>query len=150
MHKFYREHQVSICDAKNYGDRDSLHAVVDNWKKRRGGHDRGMTGVYHHVIDGGFEGMDEARVFVVDGKEAGFNAGFMIPNSDRFYGAIGIHDYSVDDLGTMLYLEDLMWLKNHGYHEADMGGSEKPLLAFKNKFSPDSFYKNDIFSVVKR
>jgi hypothetical protein len=109
-----------------------------------------MTGVYHHAIDGNFEGMDEARVFMVDGSAAGINAGWMIPNSDRFYGAVGVHDYSVDDLGAALYLEDLVWLKGHGYHEADMGGSEKSLLAFKNKFSPESFYKNDVFSVVKK
>jgi hypothetical protein len=150
IHKFYREHKVSVCDAKTYKDRDGLRAILEHWKKNKPNHERGMTGVYHKVIDERFEGFDEARVFMVDGKAVGINGGWMIPNSDRFYGAVGLHDYSVDDLGAALYLEDLIWLKNRGYHEADMGGSEKSLLAFKNKFLPGSFYKNDVFSIVKQ
>ena len=94
--------------------------------------------------------MDEARIFIVDGTPRGINAGWMIPNTDRFYGAVGIHDFSLDSLGAMLYLEDMIFLKGRGYSEADMGGSEKSLLAFKNKFCPQSFYKTAIFSVVKQ
>ncbi len=149
MHKFYREHQVVLCDARTYEDKKGLHDIVDDWKKKRPNNERGMTGVYHKMIDGSFEGMDEARVFVVDGKASGFNAGWKIPNIDRFYAAVGIHNYSVDDLGTMLYLEDLLWLKNKGYREADMGGGEKSLTAFKNKFLPESSYKLHLFSVKR-
>jgi len=149
MHKFYREHQVTLQDARTFEDRASLHAIVDNWKKTRTHHDMAMTGVYHDLIDAGFKGMDEARVFIVDGQPAGFNAGWKIPNSDRFYGGVGIHNYSVDNLGTMLYLEDLVWLKERGYPEADMGGTEKSALPFKKKFGPVAFYKSSIFSVVK-
>lgn len=149
MHKFYREHNVIVQDAKTFADLDALHAVVDGWKKNRMRHDTPMTDVYHQVIKGKFEGMDEARVFIVDDKPVGFNAGWKIPNSERFYGGIGIHDYSVDDLGTMLYLEDLVWLKNQGYREADMGGTEVSALPFKKKFGPTAFYKSAIFSVVR-
>ncbi len=149
IHKFYRNHTVVIRDAKGYEDREGLHAVVDGWKKKRPNHERAMMGVYHQMIDGNFEGTDEARVFVVDGKATGFNAGWTIPNSDRFYGAVGIHDYSIDDLGAMLYLEDLVFLKSRGYREVDMGGGEKSLTAFKNKFRPQSFYRTAIFSIVK-
>jgi hypothetical protein len=109
-----------------------------------------MTGVYKQIIDGKFEGTDEARIFMVDGKPVGFNAGWMMPNRDRFYGAVGIHDYSIDDLGTMLYLEDLVWLKERGYNEVDMGGSEKSAIPFKNKFGPREWYKSSIFSVRRR
>lgn len=148
-HKFYREHAVTIADAKTFPDRKALHDIVDNWKKTRTHHDMAMTGVYHEIIDGGFKGMDEARIFIVDGKPVGFNAGWMIPNSDRFYGGVGINDYSSDGLGTMLYLEDLVWLKEHGYRETDMGGTEKSALPFKKKFGPTAFYKSSIFSVVR-
>jgi hypothetical protein len=150
MHKFYREHHVEIRDAKIYVDHESLNAIAENWKLKRPNHERGMAGVYHHMIDNNFEGTDEARVFIVDGKATGINAGWMIPNSDRYYGSVGIHDFSVDNLGAMLYLEDLVWLKQHGYNEVDMGGSEKSLLAFKNKFRPQSFEEMVIFSVVKK
>lgn len=150
VHKFYRTHRVDVLDAKIFTDRDSLHAVVDRWKEKRLNHDRAMTGVYHQIVNGGFEGMDEARVFVVDDKPTGFNAGWKIPNSNRFYGGIGIHDYSVEDLGTMLYLEDLTWLKQRGYPEVDMGGTEKSAFQFKNKFRPSSSYKGAIFSVARR
>ena len=150
MHKFYREHAVEVADAKTFPDRAALHALVENWKKGRFHHDKAMIGVYHAMIDANFLGTDEARIFVVDGKAVGFNAGWMIPNSDRFYGAIGIHDYSIDDLGTMLYLEDMVWLKKRGYREVDMGGSETSALPFKKKFCPQSFYKSAIFSVVKK
>jgi hypothetical protein len=150
MHRFYRDHAVTVADAKTFPDTTSLHAVVDGWKKSRTNRDRGMTGVYHQMIDGKFMGTDEARVFIVNGKPVGFNAGWMMPNRDRFYGAVGIHDYSIDNLGAMLYLEDLVWLKQRGYREVDMGGSEKSNLAFKNKFCPNDYYQADIFSVVKR
>lgn len=149
MHKFYREHTIAVEDAKKYTDKESLRAILDNWRKKRPNHERGMTGVYREMIDGNFAGTDEARVMTVDGKAAGFNAGWMIPNSERFYGAVGIHDYSVDDLGAMLYLEDLIHLKDRGYREVDMGGGEKSLTAFKNKFCPQSFYKTVVFSVSK-
>jgi len=149
-HKFYREHQVEVKNAKTFEDQTALHDVVDNWRKNRTHHDRAMAGMYHRMVEGRFEGMDEARVFIVDGHPRGFNAGWMIPNSDRFYGGVGIHDYTLNDLGTMLFLEDLMWLKNRGYGEVDMGGSEKKTLLFKSKFGAQSFYKSAVFSIVKR
>jgi hypothetical protein len=149
MHKFYRDHRVEVQDVETFHNPAALHTVVDNWKNNRTHHDRAMAGMYHSMVDGGFEGMDEARVFIVDGEAHGFNAGWMIPNSQRFYGAIGIHDYSLNDLGTMLYLEDLIWLKNRGYTEVDMGGSEKKTLLFKKKFGPQSFYKSAVFSILK-
>ena len=94
-------------------------------------------------------GSDEARIFLVDGKAAGINVGWMTPNSDCFYGALGIHDYSLPDLGDMLYLEDLEWLKAKKYTKADMGGGEKALTQFKSKFQPVSFHETHIFSVVR-
>ena len=149
-HKFYRDHFVEVRDAKTFEDKEELHRIVNDWKVRRGPTDRAYTELYHHMIDANFDGTGEARVFMVDGKPVGFNAGWMIPNSDRFYGAVGIHDYSVEELGRMLYLEDLVWLKLRGYGEVDMAGGEKALTQFKNRFTPAFSYKTFIFSVTKR
>lgn len=149
-HRFYRNHIVTVLDAKEFEDKESLHAIIDAWKERRKAHDKTYCGEYHNMINDNFKGTTIARVFIVDGKAVGINAGWMIPNSNRFYGAIGIHDYSVPNLGAMLYLEDLEWLKIHGYGEVDMGGGEGALTEFKKEFLPESFYKTHVFSVVKR
>lgn len=149
-HKFYRNHIVTVVDAKKFEDKNSLYEIIDVWKKKRKHHDRAWCTEYNNMIKGNFEGMATARVFIVDGEAVGINAGWMIPNSSRFYGAIGLHNYSAPDLGAMLYLEDLEWLKSHGYGEVDMGGGEKALTAFKNFFLPTSFYKTNVFSVVKK
>lgn len=147
--KFYQNHRVSVVDAQTYKDKGALHLIINEWRKKRGGHDRTHFFPYHNFIDGNCIGAAEERVFVVDGKAVGINAGWLIPNSSRFYGAVGIHNYSLPDLGDILYLEDLVWLKMHGYVEADMGGGEDALTDFKNKFQPKSFYKTHIFSVVR-
>ena len=148
--KFYREHQISVLDAKEYKNKEALHAIIEQWRKTRGAHDRAYHVQYHTFIDRNFEGATEARAFVVDGKPCGINAGWVIPNSKRFYGAVGIHDYSLPGLGDVLYLEDLSWLKAKGYKEANMGGGERALTEFKAKFHPKSYYKTHIFSVVKK
>lgn len=150
MHRFYREHQVAVADAKTFENREGLHTLVDSWKEKRPNTEKSMVGVYHHMIDANFAGTDEARIFVVDGKPAGINAGWNIPNRQRYYGSVGIHDFSTDGLGAMLYLEDLAYLKGRGYGEVDMGGSEKSLLAFKNKFCPQSYESMVVFSVVRK
>jgi len=147
--KFYQNHIVTISDAKKYNDKKSLHLIIDEWRKARKAHDRAYFIPYHTFIDKNFEGASEARVFAVDGRACGINAGWLIPNSNRFYGAMGIHDYSLPGLGDVLYLEDLSWLKAKGYKEADMGGGEKALTEFKTKFHPKSFYKTRTFSVIK-
>jgi len=148
--KFYRDHSVSVVDAKEFVDKKALHDIIDAWKKRRKVHDRAYCTEFHNMINGNFEGMATARVFVVDGTPVGMNGGWMIPNSERFYGAVGIHDYSIPNLGAILYLEDLEWLKGHGYGEVDMGGGETALTEFKKEFLPESFYKTHVFSVVKK
>lgn len=124
--------------------------MVFDWKKARTAGDKAYYEEYINIIDGNFKGTDTARIFVVDGKPAGMNAGWMIPNSERFYGAIGLHDYSWPELGDMLYLEDLEYLKSHGYGEVDMAGSWHGLLDFKKKFLPESYYKTHVFCVAKK
>ena len=147
--RFYKNHQVKFTDAKKYLDKNSLIGIIERWHKNRSGNDRTNRQKYIKYIEDNFEGATEARVLIVDGRAVGINAGWKIPNSDRFYGAIGIGDYSLADLGDMLYFEDLVYLKKQGYAKADMGGGEAALTDFKNKFKPESYYKTHIFSIVK-
>jgi hypothetical protein len=149
-HKFYRSHMVWVEDAKTFSDKGALERMIDIWIEKRPTNDKVWHARYRNVIKNNFAGMDEARVFMVDGRPAGFNAGWKIPNSDIFYAGVGIHDYSVEDLGLVLYWEDLIWLKHRGYRTADMGGTFGPSLYFKNKFHPSSYYKTFVFSVVKK
>lgn len=147
--KFYKEHQVDILDAKTYKNKEALQSVIEKWRKTRGASDRAHFLPYHNFINKNFEGTSEARIFIVDEKICGVNAGWLIPNSNQFYGALGIHNYSLLGLGDALYLEDLTWLKTHGYKEANMGGGENALTDFKNKFHPKSSYETHVFSVIK-
>ncbi len=147
--KFYREHKVEIKDARQV-EKKELEKIVDDWKKQRGAKDRTWSDRYYNMIENGFAGTQGGRAMVVDGEIHGFNAGWLIPNSQRYYGAVGLHDYSYADLGLMIYLEDLEWMKKQGFKEADMGGGEKALTNFKNQFNPESFYKTHVFSVVRK
>ncbi|MEK7576928.1 MAG: GNAT family N-acetyltransferase [Patescibacteria group bacterium] len=146
---FYRDHKVEVIDAR-ICDKAELHSLIDAWKKARRASDRAYPHTFHNLADTSFKGMDEARVIVVDGRVRGINAGWMISNSDIYYGSVGLHDYSEKDLGLMIYLEDLMWLKSKKYHKVDMGGGEKALTVFKNQFLPESWYKTFVFSIVRR
>ena len=147
--KFYREHVVTVADAKTFEDKVALIGIVEGWKEKRTVGDKAYYGEYMRLIEGSFEGMTTARVFIVDGVPVGINAGWMIPNRSRFYGAVGIHNYAVPSLGWMLYLEDLTWLKEHEFWEVDMGGSWQGGLEFKKEFLPESYYKTHVFSVAR-
>lgn len=145
--KFYREHAVEIVDATKLPAQE-LREIVDIWKKKRKHRDRAYCQEYYSLIDHGFRCAETARAMKMDDKIVGFNAGWKIINADDFYAAIGIHDYSVADLGLMLYLEDLEWLKKAGYHNIDMGGVEAGgALDFKKQFLPARYYKTFVFSI---
>ncbi|TSC91773.1 MAG: hypothetical protein CEN90_237 [Parcubacteria group bacterium Licking1014_17] len=148
--KFYREHKVEILDISKT-PKEELYRIVDEWKKHRKYGDRAYAHEYHSIIDANFRCAKTARAMIVGGRVVGFNAGWPIPNSTDFYAAIGIHDYSVHDLGLMLYLEDLEWLKKAGYKTVDMGGVEKGSpLDFKKQFLPARYYKTFVFSIGRK
>jgi hypothetical protein len=149
-HKFYRNYAVTVADAKTFEDKKALLAIITDWKKNRPVHDRAYCEEYFNIIEGNFAGTTTARVFMIDGKPAGINAGWMMPNAARFYGALGLHNYSAPNLGRMLYLEDLEYLKQNGYSEVDMGGSWQGGLEFKKEFLPESYYKTHVFCVAKK
>ena len=70
----------------------------------------------------------------------------------RLAGIIGIHDYSHKDLGTILWLEDLNWVKDHGYKEMDMQGWEENdnALKFEMRLGGKIDRKTDTFSIIKK
>lgn len=151
--KFYREHRVEIVEPGKVTKED-LHGIIDSWKNnaslKQSAEDI-FDLKYHNAVDNNFKAFAVARVLVVDGRPAGFNAGYGVLNyPERFAGIIGIHDYSLNDLGAVLWLEDLAWVKNAGYKEMDMQGSEDDGgLKLKLRFGAQIERKTDTFSIQK-
>ena len=117
LNKFNREHGVEIKEATTV-DKNDLRGIVDRWldNRTKAGIEELFPGRYHNMIDGNFKRTDSARVMFVDGKAVGFNAGWETPNnSSEWSAAIGLHDFSVKDLGLALLMEDLIWIKKAGY-----------------------------------
>ena len=151
IHKFHREHESRVLPTSEL-DKKDLHDIVNRWFFNR---DKVgivvLPGRYHDMIDNNFGGTKSSRVMLVDGKPVGFNAGWETPNnSSEWSASIGIHDYSVHDLGVALMYEDLVWIKNAGYKTCDLEGSDASALHFKTQFF-DSFttYKTYTFYVNK-
>lgn len=152
--KFYREHEVRVASFSEFKKED-LRKVFYNWKKviSKKQDEKDISDLkYHNAIENNFRAFLTARVFVVDGRPVGLNAGYEVPNAvSRFAGIIGIHDYSLNDLGLMLWLEDLEWIKNAGYKELDMQGSEDDGgLKFKMQFGAKIERKTDTFSIQRK
>ncbi|MDP3964007.1 MAG: hypothetical protein Q8Q39_05960 [bacterium] len=146
---FLRDHTVNVVDARTIA-KEELHKIPIAWKQTRRARDRAYTKMYDAYIDNDFRGTTHARAIIVDGHAAGINAGWTIPNSNAYYAAIGLHDYSFRDLGDVLNLEDLAFLKRAGYSHADFAGGEKALTQYKLKFGDAKVYKSFVFSIVKR
>ncbi len=147
--RFYREHTVEVKDAKTMPT-EELNALIVTWSKSRNPHERTYPRTYYSAVERKFDGMTSARVLMVDGVACGLNVGWEIPNRPGwYYGGMGIHTYAYPELGNMLYLEDILWIKNAGYANVDMGGSWGGSITFKKKFFPDRWYKSFIFSIVR-
>lgn len=150
--KFYREHRVEVMDAGD-ASKEDLYRIVDDWYgeviKKQNKEDIADL-KYRVAIKNNFPGFVTSRVMIVDGRPVGFNAGYEAPNHPgKFAGVIGLHDYSIKDLGTILWLEDLDWIKNAGYKELDMQGSEPEDLRTKTQFGAVIERKTDTFSISK-
>lgn len=149
--KFYKEHKLEVADAKEF-PKDKLHRMVEKWKESLPQKKEDIyDSRYHNAIENNFHAFVTARVLIVDDVPVGINAGYDVPNKHgRFAGVIGIHDYSVKDIGVIMYLEDLEWMKNAGYTEVDLQGSEKNEgLEFKLRFGARVERKTDTFSLKK-
>ena len=151
--KFYREHKVEILKTSDLAQ-DKLLKIVDDWlevvtkKQKEDVYDLR----YRLSIKNNFRGFTTARVMVVEGRPVGFNAGYEVPNCPgRFTSVIGLHDYSIKDLGVALYLEDLDWVKNAGYKEFDLQGTEYEWeLKVKTQYGAVIERKTDTFSITKK
>lgn len=125
--KFYKEHKVDVMSVKEV-DNKKLHEIVEKWSQRAS-EKQGALNIYdlpyHNLIKSNFRGFKEPRVLIVNDEPVGINGGYeMINNSERFVGIVGIHNYSDKDLGSILWLEDLDWVKKNGYKEFDLQGHE--------------------------
>jgi|SRR3989344_2788890 len=151
--KFNREHKVEVVDFEK-SHKESLHDIINGWKKvalLKDEENYVYDFWYNNLVKKDFKGFKTARILIVDDKPVGFNAGYEVVNCPkRFAGIVGIHDYSLVDLGLMLWLEDLEWIKNAGYKELDMQGSEGGGLKFKMQFNPVIERKTDTFSILSR
>ena len=149
--KFYREHKVEILKTNELSKKDLL-KIVDDWVNKMTKKQKGDVYdlKYRNAVLNGFKAFLTSRVMVVDGRSVGFNAGYEVPNMpERFTGIIGIHDYSFKDLGTILWLEDLEWIKkNTNYKVYDMQGSDDGGLKQKLKFGAVIERKTDTFSIT--
>ncbi len=151
--KFYREHKVEMYNPAQI-KQEILFKIVHDWKEKvslKQEAEDVMYQKYINAIQNNFRAFVTARVMVVDGKPIGFNAGYEVINfPGRFAGIIGIHNYSLNDLGIILWLEDLEWIKNSGYKELDMQGSEDNDggLKLKLSFGAQIERKTDTFPLI--
>ena len=151
--KFYREHDVKVLKTSDLNQGELL-KIVDDWKtvvsKKQKEDVRDLR--YRLTIENGFRGFVTARAMIVDGRPVGINAGYEVPNhTGRFTSVIGMHDYSVKDLGVALYLEDLDWVKNAGYKEFDLQGTEYEWeVRVKTQYGAVIERKTDTFSIIKK
>lgn len=146
--KLTREYTLRMTDATSV-DKKLLHGIINSWKKNRHAHDRAYPERYHALIDSNFEECDHAQVLLVGNVPIGINAGWRIPQSETYYGAIGVHDYSIKNIGHYLYLEDILWMKKNRYAYVNLGGGEENLSSFKNFYKPEAWYDTYNFSIVR-
>ena len=146
--KFCREHKVELVDLKE-ADKEELKNIIKQWKQKRNAEDFAYIHEYSNYIDNDFKGFDELRILKIDGKLCSITAGWKIPNSNAYYSAVGVFDYSIDRLGEIANLDDLNNLKKKGYKIVNFGGSDEDLLTFKKKFKPHSQYRTYTFTIRK-
>jgi len=146
--KLTRDYTLQMVDAPSI-DKKILHGIINRWKKNRHGHDHAYPRRYHALIDSNFEGCGHAQVLSAGDVPVGINAGWRIPHSKTYYGAIGVHDYSIKNIGHYLYLEDILWMKKNHYTYVNLGGGEENLNSFKNFYKPESWYDTYNFSIVR-
>jgi|TARA_B100001964_G_scaffold162994_1_gene178963 hypothetical protein len=147
--RFYKKYRVKVKDSKDVPKED-LKRILSGWLKRRNANDGVDKEYYLSLIDNNFKGMDMAKTIYVNNKPLTITAGWKIPNTNNYYSAIGMLDYSCPGLGEIANIDDLNRLKRKGFDYVDFGGSDKILLYFKKKFRPEKIYKTYTFSIVRK
>ena len=146
---FFKENNVVFKDIHEVKKQDIKDLIV-KWKEKRKDNDRVHLIQYFNFIDNDFEGFDLVRIIEVGGRICSISAGWKIPNTKSYYSFFGIHDYSLENLGEISYLDEFIAAKKMGIETLDLGGMEKEHLGFKLKFHPTSFYQTDTFSIVSK
>lgn len=126
---------------------DLLKNVVYEWKSSRKGTDKTDYLQYTNFIDNGFEGIDYAFSILANGEPCSISAGWKIPNTNSFYLSIILHNYRINGMGELMYIQSLNDLKNMRFDAINLGGSENSLLSFKEKFKPHQMHKTYEFTV---
>ena len=129
---------------------EKLKKILQEWESNRKSKDSAHSTEYKSWINTNFEGADYAKCWAVNREPCAIVAGWKIPNSNSFYLEIVLHNYAIKNLGEMIYLQTILELKKVGYSSCNLGGSDKKLLNFKNKFLPTEFYKTVEFFVRKK
>jgi len=130
--RFYKRLKIRVKNSREV-PKEKLKNIFFGWMKKRSVSDSVDKEYYLNLINNNFKGMDIAKTIYVNGKAATITAGWKIPNSNDYYSAIGIVDYSYSGLGEIANIDDLNRLKKKGYRCVDFGGSDKVLLKFKKK-----------------
>ena len=147
--RFYNRYTVEIKNSRKI-DKNILKSVLLSWTKKRFKRDRANFDYYLNIIKNNFEGIDMLRAISLNGEVCSFSGGWMVPNSENFYYAIGIFNYNHKNLGDFVNLNDLLYIKKCGYRYIDLGGSDKATIIFKKKFNPVKIYKTYFYSVSRK
>lgn len=149
-HKFFRDNEIEFKKAKEIKAED-LSRLILKWKTQRQDNDRVHLSPYLKFAANNFQDFDTVRLMVSGGKPISIAAGWAIPNSNgAYYSCIGIYDYDYKNIGEAAYWDELTQLKEAGYKNLDLGGSEGNLLVFKMKFHPVESYITHTFSILKK
>jgi len=146
--RFNKNYRIRMRNCEDVPKED-LRKVFDNWMRKRRSNESVDKDYYLSLIESNFKGLDVAKVIYINGNPASITAGWKIPNSNNFYSAIGIMDYSYPGISEITSISDLNRSKKAGFDYVDFGGSDKELLNFKMKFKPEKIYKTFAFSIVR-
>lgn len=147
--KFFKENKV-IFKSKHEIDKKDIKELLERWKKNRRDNDRVHFVQYLKFAESSFEGFDLFRAMEVNGQIRSIYGGWKFGKSNNYYSFLGIHDYTIDNLGEVSYLDELAVAKNMGIEFLDLGGIEKEHLGFKVKFHPSKMYRTDTFSIMSK
>ncbi|GIU69962.1 MAG: hypothetical protein KatS3mg002_1198 [Candidatus Woesearchaeota archaeon] len=144
--RLYRRHTIELVNPKDANIAEMKQLVLD-WKKNRTAGDRAYYHDYINYFAQGFPDAVASLILKIDGKICGIASGWMIPNSEKVYFAINLHNYSLPDMGDFLTVLFLNELKAKGFKYLDFGSSDEKLLQYKKKFRPREFIETACYYI---
>lgn len=144
--RFQNNFKIEVKNPRRI-NKNILKHVLLSWKRNRYPRDRVDNTYYLNLIENNFKGFDVLRAISLNGEVCSFSGGWVMPNSNDFYYAIGIFNYKHKNIGDFINLDDLLYIKKLGYKYVDLGGSDTATISFKSKFNPVKIYKTYFFSI---